>query len=356
MIGPESGRVEPLIRAGALILISYACWLVLEPFVAAILFSLAIAISTWPAYQWLFARMKGRRTSSSAIACLIVAALVIAPAVMLVVSLGDAARWLLALIDEWRSSGALELPAWLARIPLVGEMLSSRLRELTSGDAHMADTLSSLAEPARRLAVAGGRALGWGVGQALFAALLLFFAYRDGDRLAAHLRHLAERLGGGRALALLTIAQSTIEGVMFSVLGAGLAQAVLATAGFAVAGIPNPYLLGALTFVSSMLPVGPPLIWIGATVYLFRADEPGWAVFMALYGFFGISSVDNIIKPFLISRSSRLPFVVTFVGVLGGVLAFGVAGVFIGPTVLALAFNIAKQSVATADPAADPEV
>lgn len=336
-------RIEPFARLALGLLLALACWSVLQPFFPAILFSIAIALSTWPAYCWLLQRMSGRRSAASLLACVIMALVVIAPTVMLVLSLGDAAAWLLQLLDEWRASGPIQAPAWLTGIPLLGDLIVRWLGHAASADDWMAKALQQLAEPARRMAFVGGRALGRGVGQTLLAAPLLFFLYRDGERLARRTADITRQLGGLRALELLAIAQRTIAGVMFSVVGTALAQAVVATIGFSIAGVPNPALLGALTFVLSMAPVGPPLIWGGAAYWLLREGDTGWALFMAIYGFFGISWVDNVIKPFLISRSSHLPFALTFMGVIGGVLAFGVAGVLIGPAVLALAIRLGEQ-------------
>jgi predicted PurR-regulated permease PerM len=119
-----------------------------------------------------------------------------------------------------------------------------------------------------------------------------------------------------------------------------LAQGVLASIGFLIAGVPGAMLLGVVTFFASVVPVGPPMVWGGAAIWLFQQGQVGWAVFMAAWGFFLVSTVDNVIKPFIISRGSSLPFAVVFLGVLGGVLAFGVIGAFLGPTLLALGYRL----------------
>jgi predicted PurR-regulated permease PerM len=355
-------RFNTVTRMGLGLVLLVGCWLVLQPFLPAILFSVAIAVSTWPAYAWLLRRLQGRRYLASLLSCFVVAVLVIAPTVVLAMSFSDGAAWLLRLVDEWRGSGPLQPPAWLERIPVFGNVIRDRLEKIAASDDPLAQMLPQLMEPARRLALAGGRALGWGVAQALFAELLLFFLYRDGTQLGKQLDNLAAWLGGPRGRALLATAERTVVGVMISVIGTALAQSMVATLGFYIAGVPNPFLLGALTFIASIAPIGPPLIWGGAALWLFRQEQLGWALFMLLYGFFGISTIDNVIKPFLISRSSHLPFALTFMGVIGGVLAFGVAGVFIGPTLLALAINLGKQMAFNSDtidetgaaPPADP--
>jgi predicted PurR-regulated permease PerM len=139
------------------------------------------------------------------------------------------------------------------------------------------------------------------------------------------------------------------------VVGAALAQASVATFGFYIAGIPNPMLLGALTFALSIVPVGPPLIWSGAALWLFEQSQTGWAVFMVIYGIFVISTIDNLLKPLLISRYSSLPFVLTLIGVIGGVVAFGVTGVILGPVALALALELLTHRLESTEPILQPE-
>jgi predicted PurR-regulated permease PerM len=130
---------------------------------------------------------------------------------------------------------------------------------------------------------------------------------------------------------------------MYGLLGTALAQALVAALGFAIAGVPAVPLLAVLTFVSSLVPVGPPLIWGGAAIWLFAQGSAGWGVFMLIWGMVLISGVDNVVRPMLISRGSSLPFLLTFLGVLGGVIAFGFVGMFIGPTLLAVGYSLVSD-------------
>lgn len=130
---------------------------------------------------------------------------------------------------------------------------------------------------------------------------------------------------------------------MYGLLGTALAQGFVATIGFAIAGVPAALLLGVATFLLSLLPIGPPLIWGSVAIWLFYQGTVGWGIFMLLWGFFLISGVDNVVKPLLISRGSNLPFILVLFGVFGGVLAFGFVGVFIGPTLLAVGFSLIKE-------------
>jgi predicted PurR-regulated permease PerM len=130
---------------------------------------------------------------------------------------------------------------------------------------------------------------------------------------------------------------------MYGLLGTAVAQGSVAMIGFFIAGVPAALLLGVITSLFSLLPIGPPLVWGGAAIWLFYQGSVGWGIFMLLWGFFLISTVDNVVKPFLISRGSHLPFILVFFGVLGGVLAFGFVGIFIGTTLLAVGFSLMQE-------------
>jgi predicted PurR-regulated permease PerM len=121
----------------------------------------------------------------------------------------------------------------------------------------------------------------------------------------------------------------------------------VAGTGFLIAGVPGALLLALLTFFfSAVVPFGPPLVWIPATLWLFHQGNPGWGIFMAIWGL-GVSSVDNVVRPLLIQKETNLPFVLVFLGVLGGILTFGFIGVFLGPTLLAVGYKILVDWVAT---------
>ena len=151
-----------------------------------------------------------------------------------------------------------------------------------------------------------------------------------------------QRVVGTQTENLLDIIYSTVRGVMYGLLGTAMAQGVVATIGFTIAGVPGALLLGVITAIVSLVPIGPPLIWGAAAIWLFFQGDTGWGIFMLLWGFFLISSVDNVVKPILISRGSNLPFILGLFGVLGGLAAFGFVGVFIGPTLLAVALSLSQ--------------
>jgi predicted PurR-regulated permease PerM len=136
---------------------------------------------------------------------------------------------------------------------------------------------------------------------------------------------------------------NTIRGVVFGILGSLLAQGILAGVGFLVAGVPGALLLGFLTLFLSLVPGGPALLWLPASVWLYKQGATGWAIFLALWGLLVVGTADNVIKPYLIGRGSDLPFIIVLLGVLGGALAFGVIGIFLGPTLLAVGYTVVRD-------------
>jgi predicted PurR-regulated permease PerM len=337
-------------RAAAVILLGVGCLYVLRPFLAAILFAAAVVISSWPLYQRLLRRMRGRRTPAALTMTLSLTLLVIIPLALVAWNLADNIGNAFDQLRYALSHGELLPPAWIRDIPLVGDQVDLYLRQLVASREQMLELAQRMVEPARRWLLAGGIMLGTGVVQMSLAAFVSFFFYRDGETLMTVIGAAMRRIMDEEATPVTDIVSQTVRGVMYGLLGTALAQSLVAAAGFLVAGVPAVLLLSVLVFVSSLIPVGPPVIWGGAAVWLFSQGETGWGIFMLVWGFFGISGVDNIVRPVLISRGSSLPFLLTLLGVLGGVIAFGFVGLFIGPTLLAVGYSLLSGWTHTKDP------
>jgi len=337
----QASRLEFSAQLAVVFFLVGGCWLVIQPFASAVVFSIIMAVSTWPAYEWLVRRLHGRKRTAAVLACFVTVALAVGSAAFLVTSLIDGVGSVVGMIKGAMKDGAASTPPhWLTTLPWIGDRMQSLWSEMLSRRVSVGDLLQKYAEPAREFAFAGGKALGNIMTQAAIIMLVLYFLYHKGHVLAARTRQAADRIGGAFGCEMLDTAARTVVGVMLSIIGAALAQAAVAAIGFMIAGVPNAFLLAALTFALSMVPIGPPLVWGGVCIWLFQQGHPGWGIFMLIYGFFGISSIDNVLKPFIISRSNQLPFVLTFIGVIGGLVAFGVIGIFLGPTLLALAINL----------------
>jgi predicted PurR-regulated permease PerM len=215
--------------------------------------------------------------------------------------------------------------------------------EKKQASSHLVALLGQFLSGARKWLISAGLAVGQGVTQVVVSAFLAFFLLRDAPVLSERLSVAVERLAGGRGQHLIKVAGDTVRGVIYGILGTAIAQALVAGLGFWIAGVPGAILLAVLTFFFAVIPFGPPIIWVPAAVWLFAESTPGWGIFMCLWGILGISSVDNFLRPYLISQGSKMPFVLIFCGVIGGAFAFGLVGVFLGPTLLAVAFRLIEE-------------
>jgi len=266
--------------------------------------------------------------------------LVIGPSALLALSLADDVANMVdgarALLDQ----GPLQPPEWLKGLPLVGQSLDEYWHKLAASREEFTTLLKSLFEPARILVLGAGKAVGGSLLQLTFATFIAFFFYRDGEQLVQAARTILAKLAGELGDTLLATINGTVIGVVHGIFGTALAQALVALIGFVVAGVPGAPALAAATFLLSMVPVGPPLVWGGAAIWLFAQGSVGWGLFMVAWGLFAISSIDNFIKPYLISRASSLPLLLILLGVFGGIVAYGFIGIFIGPPMLAIGLTL----------------
>jgi predicted PurR-regulated permease PerM len=334
-------RFESYARLAAIVLLLTGCFYVLRPFLAAILFAACVTISSWPLFLLLLARLNGRRTLSASIMTLSLVLIIVVPLALVTYNLADDVARIYEQIRTRIEGGAsLAPPDWLKGLPLVGEALDGYLRRLGGNREELLDLAKNMLEPARHVLLGGGILLGSGLAQTSLAVFVSFFLYRDGQLMLGMLAAGMNRIIGPKAPAVAQTVSHTVRGVMYGLLGTALAQALVAVLGFLIAGVPGVPLLGIGTFIASMVPVGPPLIWGGAAFWLFDQGRTGWGIFMLVWGLLLISGVDNVVKPMLISRGSNLPFLLVLLGVLGGVIAFGFVGIFIGPTLLAVLYSL----------------
>ncbi|MFY9328555.1 MAG: AI-2E family transporter [Georgfuchsia sp.] len=327
----------------ALVLLVLGCLAVLHPFLTALLWAAILVSVTWPTFTHLDRLLRGRRNLSALAMTLIVALVIIAPFALVAVGLADNAAQLSDAVKGQLERGFPAAPDWLSGMPLVGERLVSYWNDITHDGNRLAEELKRLLPAVQNGLLAAGKRMGQGLMELGLSVFIAFFMFRDVEAVGQRVSAVVSRLAGERGRHLLTIAHHTVSGVVYGILGTALAQGVLAGIGFAIAGVPGALLLGLATFFLSVVPVGPPLIWIGAAVWLLQQGSMGWAIFIVLWGLLVVSMVDNIIKPMIISRGSSLPFILVFLGVLGGVVTFGLIGVFLGPTLLAVGYRLLTE-------------
>lgn len=383
---PQRKLTEQYLGVAVLVLLLLGCLMVMRPFVSALMWAAILAFTLWPIHTRLTAWLRNRHTLAAALTTLIVATLLVMPFVIIGFSVAGDVRALGRATGKWVEDGPPKPPGWLEKIPLVGQPARNYWQETTAdlatllqklkraADEHAAGSTNAVAStnvpallPDAREAhpsalgessvlrglgklivsvqswlVRVGLAVGRGVIEIALSVFLMFFMLRDGAAITNRLKAGVTRIGGGRGRYLLEVAGKTVRGVVYGILGTALVQGVMAGVGFMIAGVPGAAVLGLLTFFLSVVPMGPPLVWGPAVIWLFHEGSTGWAIFMLIWGI-GVSSIDNVVKPWLISQGSNLPFILIFLGVVGGALAFGFIGVFLGPTLLAVAYRIIEE-------------
>ncbi len=324
-------------------LLIIGCLTVIKPFIGAILFAFILWISTWKVYQRYILQLvgKNRKNLSALIATCILLLLLIIPTTFLALTLVDKGN---ALIDYLapqllNSSGTglpVKAPDWLLELPLVGNELGRIWRRIATNQAELSQFLAQFISPLREIFIKISTIFANGFVQLCFVFFVLFFLFRDGEKLSQILEIAAEKIGGTLGVTMLHKASETVIAVMVGIIGTAVGQATVALLGFLIVKAPAPLLLAFATFFLSMIPIGPPIIWGTVAAWLYFRGEVAWAIFMILYGLLIISSIDNFVKPILMARSSGLSLLTVGLGVFGGIVVFGFVGIFLGPVLLAL--------------------
>jgi len=333
-------RVIGLIAAGVL---AIGCLLVLRPFVSALLWALILAYTTWPAFRLL--REKTGLSPGWAALFMVVAEFLLLglPIALATPTSREEIEALRSGVERMLLGGLPELAQWLATLPVVGPWIGGWIAGLDTTLQGLFGAARPYAGTIAQSALSVLLAVLSGLAELLLAICLAFFFYRDGPAMAAQAARVMEKLTGERTQRLLLLTGNVTRGVVYGLLGTAVVQGLLTTLGLWIAGVPQPVLLGVVAGVLSILPVGAPLVWIPATIWLFVQGQTGWGVFMLIYGAAGISSVDNVIRPWLISRGANLPLLLTLLGAIGGVLAFGFLGLFLGPVLLAVGYTLLRD-------------
>ncbi|MGH7934280.1 MAG: AI-2E family transporter [Candidatus Binataceae bacterium] len=336
-------RVEAIIGLAVLVLLIIGCSLVLLPFISALLWAAILCFSTWGLYGRLRDLLGGRGSLAALVMTLLLATIAVMPFVIVGNSLAGNVSDVVSAIRHTIEQGPQEPPAWVRQLPLVGPQIEDRLIRLAHDSAARREQVKELIVPLRTFGVELGKALGRGVLEISLSLLICFFFYRDGDNVTARLNRAVFRVGGERGRHLLEVASLTVRGVVEGVIGTSLAQGVLAGVGFWIAGVPGALLLGFATFLLAFIPMGPVLLWLPAAIWLFTEGATRWAVFLLIWSIVVVGGSENVLKPILIGRSGTAPLIIVMLGVVGGALAFGFIGVFIGPTLLAVGYSLIDE-------------
>lgn len=326
------------------ILIAASFW-IMQPFLTSILWGGMIVVATWPQMLWLQEHLRKSRSMAVLVMTSLLLLLLIIPFFLAIVTIADHAG---DISELFRSRNSLTIPPppeWVHSLPLAGAKIAEKWQQFA---AMRPDEISA------RLAPHAAKVLGWIVAQAGSAGMMLVhlfltivitsILYGSGEKVSEGVRLFAGRLAGQRGVDITIHAARVVRGVALGIVVTALIQALLGGAGMMIAGVPAAALLTAVVFMLCLAQVGPWPVLIPVVVWLFWSGETGWGIAMSVWTLV-VSTIDNFIRPLLIKRGADIPLLLIFAGVIGGLMAFGIVGLFIGPVILAVTYTLTEAWV-----------
>jgi predicted PurR-regulated permease PerM len=328
---PSARRVSQFALIFALA--ALGVWTVRD-FLPALAWAAVVAIAIWPLYERAQWRPRNR-TAAAALVTLLIGLVVIAPLIALGIEIGRtavaAALWM-----RMAERSGVPAPDWLSHVPILGTYLTDWWQSTLSEPGSAAQLLGRVD---RNLLIEWTRIVGVQVLRRLtilvFTFLTLFFLFRDGESLMRQTSVVLDRLFGPTGVRLLprvvTAVRATVNGLVL----VGFGEGVLLGVAYALVGLPNSVLLGAITGVLATVPFGAPVVFCAGALVLFSQGQTEAAIVLVAFGSAVVFVADHFVRPILIGGAARLPFLWVLIGIFGGLETFGILGIFLGPTIIA---------------------
>jgi len=318
---------------------------ILRPFLPATLWATMIAVSTWPLMLAVEARLWKKRSLAVAVMTSVLLLVFIVPFALALAALATNAD---AIAERTRSLLVLEPPPppeWVERIPFLGGRIAAAWRDLVAagGDALIAEAKPHVGSVVRWFAGQVGN-LGALAVQFLLTVLLTAILYARGETAGGAVRRFATRLAGAHGEAAVRLAGQAIRAVALGIVVTAIVQSVVGGIGLVIAGVPFAAVLTAVMFILSLAQLGPLLVLLPAVGWLYWTGASAWGTFLLVWTI-AVATLDNVVRPLLIKKGADLPLLLIFAGVVGGLIAFGLVGIFIGPVLLAVAFTLTSAWV-----------
>jgi len=327
------------------ILLVGSLWTLL-PFLSGIIWATTLAVATWPMLIRVQQLTWGRRGPAVAIMILCVLVMFIVPFVLAIGAVVDAANRSPAVLGDFLTHGLGPPPQWVVNVPMFGRRIAAQWQVIAAGGP---DALVAALQPYAGSAAAWALAATGGVGSTLLLMLLtivlLAILYARGETAADGAVAFARRLGGETAERTMRLAGQAVRSVALGVVLTAFVQALLAGAGLWFCGVPHPALLTAAAFILGIAQIGPLPVLLPSVAWLYWTGDTGWATTLFLWSL-PVAALDNVVRPILIRRGVQLPLLLIIAGVIGGLISFGVVGLFIGPVLLAATYTLAVDWVA----------
>jgi predicted PurR-regulated permease PerM len=333
-------RTQWVLGSAVTILVLIGTFVILRPFWIPVAWAVVLAVATWPIFRRLRSLLGGREGLAALIMTLLLVLAIVGPVVILTLILSDEVRRTYSAVQVWMVQGPPEVPAWVGHIPWVGDRIEQWRGDFIQNPQGWHQLIEKYQKEWVAHLLDTGRAMGLILVKAGLTLLTAYFIYRYGDSLFVQTRQVFSRLAGEETSRFLHPIGDTIRAVVYGLLLTALVQGVMAGIGYWVTGLGSPVLLGAATALLALIPFGAPLIWVPSGVYLISQGSMIGGVGLLIWGGLVISWIDNLLRPMFISGSTKIPFLLVFFGLAGGLLAFGMIGLLIGPVILSVIMTL----------------
>ncbi len=323
------------------ILLAASFW-ILRPFLEALVWATMIVVTTWPVMLSIQKRLGGKRSLAVTVMTLILLLVFIIPFTCAVIIIIDRADEIAGWIKSLSTFAIPQPPDWVDKIPLVGRKAAARWHELAAiSPEQLSERLAPYATKVVSWLIAQAGSVMMMIVQFLLTVIISAVLYATGEQAAEGVCRFARRLAGEHGENAAILAGKAVRGVALGVVVTALIQSLIGGTGLILSGVPAVLLLTAVMFILCVAQVGPGLVLLPATVWLFWKGETMWGSVMVVFTVVA-ATVDNFIRPILIKKGADLPLLLIFAGVIGGLIAFGVIGLFIGPVMLAVTYTLLK--------------
>lgn len=320
-------------------LIGLSVW-VLLPFLAATVWAVMIVVATWPLFKSLESRLGNRRGPAVALMSMAMLLLLVLPLWLAVDTILEHSGQLAAAGKSLAANGLPPPPAWVKTLPLVGDRVAATWAQLdAAGTNGIVAKVTPYAADTGKWVLGQVGSVGGMLIQFLLVVTIAAILYSSGEAGARLTRRFGRRLAGDRGENSIILAGQAIRGVALGVGVTAIVQTVLGGLGLAVAGVPFASLLSAVMLMLCIAQIGPMLVLLPAVGWMYWMGDSGWATFLLVWSLI-VGSLDNFLRPMLIKRGADLPLLLIFAGVIGGMLSFGLIGIFVGPVVLAVTYTL----------------
>lgn len=324
------------------ILIAGSLWTLL-PFLSALIWAATIVVATWPLLLRAERVAGGRRWIATAIMTGVMLALFIVPFSLAIGQLVAAAGEGVELARAFFAQGVGPPPEWIERLPWVGDQVAAKWREFAAADTEaLVETVRPYARSAATWALSMSGGLGMVIVHFILTVIIAAILYSQGELAAKGVLMFARRMAHERGEQTVRLAGQAIRGVALGVIVTALVQSVFAGLGLWLSGVPRAGLLVAVIFVFGVAQIGPLPVLLPAVIWLYWSGNIGWAIALLVWTIL-VGALDNILRPVLIRRGVDLPLLLIIAGVIGGLIGFGVVGLFIGPVILAVTYTLLES-------------